>query len=79
MGHNGPTFAIDWHPEERNWVASAGRDKMVKVHVASKLDLHYSIKIKVHLKVKLKLLHSKGSLNILGLYILFRCGMFPAR
>lgn len=31
MGHNGPTFAIDWHPEERNWVASAGRDKMVKV------------------------------------------------
>lgn len=31
MGHNGPTFAIDWHPEEKNWVASAGRDKMVKV------------------------------------------------
>ena len=31
MGHNGPTFAIDWHPEERNWVASAGRDTMVKV------------------------------------------------
>ncbi|XP_078375703.1 GATOR2 complex protein WDR24-like [Oculina patagonica] len=31
MGHNGPTFAINWHPEERNWVASAGRDKMIKV------------------------------------------------
>jgi len=31
MGHNGPTFAIDWHHEERNWVASAGRDKMIKV------------------------------------------------
>ena len=31
MGHNGPTFAIDWHPEEKTWVASAGRDKMVKV------------------------------------------------
>lgn len=37
MGHNGPTFAIDWHPEERNWVASAGRDKMIKV--ARKLSL----------------------------------------
>ena len=31
MGHNGPIFAIDWHPEEKTWVASAGRDKMVKV------------------------------------------------
>ncbi|XP_068715424.1 GATOR2 complex protein WDR24-like isoform X3 [Montipora capricornis] len=31
MGHNGPTFAVDWHPEEKNWVASAGRDTMVKV------------------------------------------------
>ena len=33
MGHNGPTFAVDWHPEEKNWVASAGRDTMVKVYV----------------------------------------------
>ena len=39
MGHNGPTFAIDWHHEERNWVASAGRDKMIKV--ASRLSLDY--------------------------------------
>ena len=31
MGHNGPAFAIDWHPEEKNWVASAGRDKIIKV------------------------------------------------
>lgn len=31
MGHNGPTFAVDWHPEEKNWVASAGRDTMVKI------------------------------------------------
>jgi len=37
MGHNGPTFAIDWHPEERNWVASAGRDKLVKVLPSSYL------------------------------------------
>lgn len=31
VGHNGPAFAIDWHPEEKNWVASAGRDKLIKV------------------------------------------------
>ena len=41
MGHNGPTFAIDWHHEERNWVASAGRDKMIKVHVANRLSVDY--------------------------------------
>ena len=39
MGHNGPTFAIDWHHEERNWVASAGRDKMIKV--ASRFSVDY--------------------------------------
>jgi len=29
--HNGPTFSIDWHPDDRNWIASAGRDKFIKV------------------------------------------------
>ncbi|ESP01778.1 hypothetical protein LOTGIDRAFT_139155, partial [Lottia gigantea] len=29
--HTGPTFSIDWHPEERDWIATAGRDKMIKV------------------------------------------------
>ncbi|XP_031570799.1 GATOR complex protein WDR24-like [Actinia tenebrosa] len=31
MAHNGPIFTIDWHPEERNWIATGGRDKFVKV------------------------------------------------
>ncbi|XP_058965127.2 GATOR2 complex protein WDR24 [Pocillopora verrucosa] len=44
MGHNGPTFAIDWHPEEKTWVASAGRDKMVKVwEVCGKEHLMHTI------------------------------------
>lgn len=30
--HNGPTFSIDWHPEDKNWIASAGRDKVIKVN-----------------------------------------------
>ena len=29
--HNEPVFAIDWHPEDKNWLATAGRDKMIKV------------------------------------------------
>ncbi|XP_070565824.1 GATOR2 complex protein WDR24-like isoform X2 [Ptychodera flava] len=29
--HNGPVFSIDWHTEERNWIASAGRDKTIKI------------------------------------------------
>lgn len=41
MGHNGPTFAIDWHPEEKTWVASAGRDKMVKVMSTSNLPAKF--------------------------------------
>ena len=35
--HGGPVFSIDWHPEERNWFATAGRDKMIKV-----FDLFYT-------------------------------------
>lgn len=30
-GHSGPVFACDWHPEERRWLATAGRDKTIKV------------------------------------------------
>lgn len=29
--HNGPVFSIDWHPVERRWLATAGRDKTIKV------------------------------------------------
>jgi WD40 repeat protein len=29
--HNGPIFTLDWHPEERNWIATGGRDKFIKV------------------------------------------------
>lgn len=29
--HNGPVFACDWHPEEKRWLATAGRDKSIKV------------------------------------------------
>ncbi|XP_056594885.1 GATOR complex protein WDR24 isoform X1 [Triplophysa dalaica] len=29
--HTGPVFCCDWHPEDRGWLATGGRDKMVKV------------------------------------------------
>ncbi|XP_048408373.1 GATOR complex protein WDR24 isoform X3 [Stegostoma tigrinum] len=29
--HNGPVFCCDWHPDDRGWLATGGRDKMVKV------------------------------------------------
>ncbi|KAK3108630.1 hypothetical protein FSP39_012068, partial [Pinctada imbricata] len=29
--HSGPIFTLDYHPEDRNWLATAGRDKMIKV------------------------------------------------
>lgn len=29
--HNGPCFSLDWHPEDSSWLASAGRDKIIKV------------------------------------------------
>ncbi|XP_074659369.1 GATOR2 complex protein WDR24-like isoform X2 [Tubulanus polymorphus] len=31
--HNGPVFAVDWHPdpEEKYWLGTAGRDRMIKV------------------------------------------------
>lgn len=29
--HSGPVFTIDWHPDDKNWLGTAGRDKMIKV------------------------------------------------
>ena len=29
--HSGPIFACDWHPEVKTWLATAGRDRAVKV------------------------------------------------
>jgi len=29
--HNGPVLSCDWHPEERIWLATAGRDKTIKI------------------------------------------------
>ena len=30
-GHFGPVFSIDWHPEDRSWLGTGGRDKTIKV------------------------------------------------
>ncbi|XP_066945306.1 GATOR2 complex protein WDR24 isoform X1 [Macrobrachium rosenbergii] len=29
--HGEPSFALDWHPDVKNWIATAGRDKTIKV------------------------------------------------
>ena len=29
--HTGPAFSLDWHPEEKHWIATSGRDKTIKV------------------------------------------------
>lgn len=29
--HSGPVFALDWHPEYRLWIATASRDRTIKV------------------------------------------------
>ncbi|CAK9302039.1 unnamed protein product [Gordionus sp. m RMFG-2023] len=39
--HNGPAFSCEWHPQEKNILASAGRDKFIKVW-----DLNYLPKLK---------------------------------
>ena len=31
MAHNGPAFSLDWHPEDRNLIATCGRDRLIKV------------------------------------------------
>ncbi len=28
--HSGPAFSLDWHPEEKFWLATSGRDKTIK-------------------------------------------------
>ncbi|XP_071480609.1 GATOR2 complex protein WDR24-like [Diadema antillarum] len=29
--HNGPAFNLDWHPTEKQWIATCGRDKVIKI------------------------------------------------
>lgn len=43
--HSGPVFACDWHPEDRRWLATAGRDKTIKVWdmFAAKPSIEYTI------------------------------------
>ncbi|XP_033639290.1 GATOR complex protein WDR24-like isoform X1 [Asterias rubens] len=31
MAHNGPAFSLDWHPEDRNLIATCGRDRLIKI------------------------------------------------
>ncbi|CAL1528457.1 unnamed protein product [Lymnaea stagnalis] len=39
MAHNGPVFSLDWHPAEKtSWLATAGRDKMIKVWDMARTD-----------------------------------------
>lgn len=40
--HNGPVFSCDWHPVEKKWLATAGRDKSIKVWDLSTLNLSSS-------------------------------------
>ena len=39
--HGGPVFSIDWHPDERNWLASGGRDKLLKVKAPCMYCMYY--------------------------------------
>lgn len=41
--HSGPVFSVNWHLEDKNWVATAGRDKTVKVWDISKQKCLYTI------------------------------------
>lgn len=34
--HSGPVFTCDWHPDEKKWLATAGRDRTIKV-----IDIYY--------------------------------------
>ena len=35
--HSGPAYSCSWHPENDMWLASAGRDKTIKVKVSCPL------------------------------------------
>ncbi|XP_015908110.1 GATOR2 complex protein WDR24 isoform X2 [Parasteatoda tepidariorum] len=42
--HSGPVFTCDWHPDEKLWLATAGRDKTIKVwDISHKESLQYCI------------------------------------
>ena len=43
VAHIGPVFSLDWHPEERFWLGSAGRDKLVKVRQLWLCKLTYEL------------------------------------
>jgi WD40 repeat protein len=30
-GHQGPVFCLDWHPEDKNLIATGGRDRFIQV------------------------------------------------
>ena len=40
--HNGPVFSCDWHPFEKKWLATAGRDRSIKIWDLSTLNLSSS-------------------------------------
>ncbi|XP_072042211.1 LOW QUALITY PROTEIN: GATOR2 complex protein WDR24-like [Amphiura filiformis] len=40
MAHNGPAFGLDWHPEEKQWLATCGRDRIIKVWRWDERQLH---------------------------------------
>lgn len=42
--HNGPVFTVDWHPTHGKWLATGGRDKMIKIwDLENKDTMEYSI------------------------------------
>uniref|UniRef100_A0A2C9LCJ3 GATOR2 complex protein WDR24 n=1 Tax=Biomphalaria glabrata TaxID=6526 RepID=A0A2C9LCJ3_BIOGL len=39
MAHNGPIFSLDWHSADKTpWLATAGRDKTIKIWDMSRMD-----------------------------------------
>ncbi|XP_046545401.1 GATOR complex protein WDR24-like, partial [Haliotis rubra] len=35
--HSGPVFSHDWHPEDKNWMATAGRDKLIRLQQVAQI------------------------------------------
>jgi WD40 repeat protein len=42
MAHQGLVFTVDWHPEDRNMIASGGRDRMIKVWDLTNISKPYA-------------------------------------